>query len=334
MYSTDVQITEEGFMSCTFPASNFDAYPSHNMRFRFRVYLATAYCTQLPSGPLSDYVCIPYSTLPGFSGESNSSGESKVALFKNEGVTLKARIDDYSTFSNKIARSGFLISRSPIAEYSADKAVLGTLGGANGDSVYYKVAMDSCGGVIYYRPFLVMRGCDSAIVVGAQKSFTMWAPDLTVSATPDHVASGGSVTLEAVATMNVGAWTENTSNGVPCNMIGYFTNSCNLSYTEDCSNTKTMEVWMYLLIGLRTCPSFWNNFSDMITDALGMDPGIADYQYRWERNGSVFFSTALPSDAGVTTDTPTATTVYTGVADFTYNGVHCIQKRDVTVTVP
>ena len=334
MYSTDVQISADGFMTCTFPASNFDAYPSHNMRFRFRVYLATDHCAQLPNGPLSNYICIPYSSLPSFGGVSNSSGESKVALFKNEGVTLMTQIVDYSSFSNRIARKGFLISRSPITEYSADKAVLGTMGGAAGDSLYYKVAMDSCGGVIYYRPFLVMRGCDSSVVLGAQNFFMMWAPDLTVTATPDHVASGGSVTLDAVATMNVGAWTENTSNGVPCNMIGYFTNSCNLTYTEDCTTTKNMEVWMYLLIGLRNCPSFWDNFSGMITNALGMDPGIADFQYRWERNGTTFFSTPSPSDAGLTTDTPTATTVYTGVADFTYNGVHCIQKRNVTVSVP
>ncbi len=336
MYSTDVQITDDGFMSCTFPASNFDAYPSHNMHFRFRVYLSTAYCTQLPNGPLSDAVCIPYSTLPSFTGVSNTQGSesAKTTLFLNEGIILRAKIVDYSAHSNQIAQAGYLVSREPITEYSADKAVLGTIGGLTGDSLTYKVGMDSCGGVTYYRPFLIMKGCDPQVVLGQQKSFTMWAPNLTVSANPASVASGGSVALEAVATMTVGQWNMNTSNGVPCEMIPYFANSCQLNYTEDCSTTKNMEVWMYLLVGLRYCPSFWNSFSGMIINYMGMDPGIADFRYRWERNGTPFFSTNAPSDPGTTTDTPTATTTYTGVADFSYNGVHCIQKQSVTVTVP
>lgn len=336
MYSTDVQITDDGFMSCTFPASNFDAYPSHNMHFRFRVYLSTAYCTQLPNGPLSDAVCIPYSTLPSFTGVSNTQGSesAKTTLFLNEGIILRAKIVDYSAHSNQIAQAGYLVSREPITEYSADKAVLGTIGGLTGDSLTYKVGMDSCGGVTYYRPFLIMKGCDPQVVLGQQKSFTMWAPNLTVSANPASVASGGSVALEAVATMTVGQWNMNTSNGVPCQMIPYFANSCQLNYTEDCSTTKNMEVWMYLLVGLRYCPSFWNSFSGMIINYMGMDPGIADFRYRWERNGTPFFSTNAPSDPGTTTDTPTATTTYTGVADFSYNGVHCIQKQSVTVTVP
>ena len=336
MYSTDVQITDDGFMSCTFPASNFDAYPSHNMHFRFRVYLSTAYCTQLPNGPLSDAVCIPYSTLPSFTGVSNTQGSesAKTTLFLNEGIILRAKIVDYSAHSNQIAQAGYLISRNPITEYSADKAVLGTIGGLTGDSLTYKVGMDSCGGVTYYRPFLIMKGCDPQVVLGQQKSFTMWAPNLTVSANPASVASGGSVALEAVATMTVGQWNMNTSNGVPCQMIPYFANSCQLNYTEDCSTTKNMEVWMYLLVGLRYCPSFWNSFSGMIINYMGMDPGIADFRYRWERNGTPFFSTNAPSEPGTTTDTPTATTTYTGVADFSYNGVHCIQKQSVTVTVP
>ncbi|MBR3467828.1 MAG: hypothetical protein IKH15_11505, partial [Bacteroidales bacterium] len=336
MYSTDVQITDDGFMSCTFPASNFDAYPSHNMHFRFRVYLSTAYCTQLPNGPLSDAVCIPYSTLPSFTGVSNTQGSesAKTTLFLNEGIILRAKIVDYSAQSNQIAQAGYLVSREPITEYSADKAVLGTIGGLTGDSLTYKVGMDSCGGVTYYRPFLIMKGCDPQVVLGQQKSFTMWAPNLTVSANPASVASGGSVALEAVATMTVGQWNMNTSNGVPCQMIPYFANSCQLNYTEDCSTTKNMEVWMYLLVGLRYCPSFWNSFSGMIINYMGMDPGIADFRYRWERNGTPFFSTNAPTDPGTTTDTPTATTTYTGVADFSYNGVHCIQKQSVTVTVP
>ncbi len=336
MYSTDVQITDDGFMSCTFPASNFDAYPSHNMHFRFRVYLSTAYCTQLPNGPLSDAVCIPYSTLPSFTGVSNTQGSesAKTTLFLNEGIILRAKIVDYSAHSNQIAQAGYLVSREPITEYSADKAVLGTIGGLTGDSLTYKVGMDSCGGVTYYRPFLIMKGCDPQVVLGQQKSFTMWAPNLTVSANPASVASGGSVALEAVATMTVGQWNMNTSNGVPCQMIPYFANSCQLNYTEDCSTTKNMEVWMYLLVGLRYCPSFWNSFSGMIINYMGMDPGIADFRYRWERNGTPFFSTNAASDPGTTTDTPTATTTYTGVADFSYNGVHCIQKQSVTVTVP
>ena len=134
--------------------------------------------------------------------------------------------------------------------------------------------------------------------------------------------------------MTVGTWDQNTSYGVPCTNVPSFATNCGLSYTEDCSTTKNMEVWMYLLVGLRNCPNFWNSFSNIITNAIGMDPGDADFQYRWEQNGSVFFSTASSSDPGNTTVTPTSTTTYTGVADFSYNGVHCVQKRNVTVAVP
>jgi len=333
-YSTNV-IIADGILTCTFPASTFASKPSHLVRFRPRMYLKSAYCSPQPGyGPMSNGVCIPYSSLPGFAGLSNTDGMGKVNLFKNEGVTLKAKVTDYSAFSDKIAQAGYLLSRNPITEYSADKAVLGTLGGTTGDSIIYKVAMDSCGGFTYYRPFLIMKGCDQQIVLGPQASFEMWAPDFTVSANPTHVAAGGSVTLNAVATMTVGTWNSQTSYGIPCQEIVSFANGCGLTYSEDCFTTKNMEVWMYLLIGLRNCTSFWNNFHGIIENAIGMDPGIADFQYRWERNGSTFFSTSSPSDPGVTTDTPTSTTVYTGVSDFSYNGVHCVQKRNVTVAVP
>ena len=335
-YSSNIEIDDNGLFTCTIPASSFEAYTSQSLKFRPQIYVLNPPCSSLGIGPASDTVCFPYSTLPSFTGVSNTQGSesAKTTLFLNEGIILKSKIANHSTYSGQIAQAGYLISRNPITEYSADKAVLGTIGGLTGDSLTYKVGLDSCGGVTYYRPFLIMKGCDPQVVLGQQKSFTMWAPDLTVSANPASVASGGSVALEAVATMTVGQWNMNTSNGVPCQMIPYFTENCGLNYTEDCTTTKNMEVWMYLLIGLRNCSSFWSSFSGMIINYMGMDPGIADFRYRWERNGTPFFSTNAPSDPGTTTDTPTATTTYTGVADFSYNGVHCIQKQSVTVTVP
>lgn len=333
--STNVIISGDGLLTCTFPSSTFTSYPSHAMRFIPRMWLLTTYCSPQPGyGPTSNGVCIPYSSLPSITGLSNTDGTGKVNLFKNEGVTLKAKVTDYSAFSNKIAQVGYLLSRNPITEYSVDKAVFVGLGGTTGDSIIYKVAMDSCGGFTYYRPFLIMKGCDPQVVLGPQASFEMWAPDFTVSANPTHVAAGGSVTLNAVATMTVGSWDQQTGYGIPCQEIPSFANGCGLTYTEDCSTTKNMEVWMYLLVGLRNCSSFWTNFHGIIENALGMDPGNADFQYRWERNGSTFFSTTSPSAPGVTTTTQTSTTVYTGVADFSYNGVHCVQKRKITVAVP
>lgn len=334
-YSTNVVITSDGLLTCTFPASTFASYPSHAVSFRPRMFRNPAYCSTQPGyGPYSNGVCIPYSSLPNITGVSNTDGTGKVNLFKNEGVTLKAKVTDYNAFSDKIAKVGYLLSRNPITEYSVDKAVFVALGGTTGDSIFYKVAMDSCGGVTYYRPFLIMKGCDPQVVLGPQSSFEMWAPDFIVSANPTHVAAGGSVTLNAVATMTVSSWNSQTSYGIPCQEIVSFANGCGLTYSEDCSTTKNMEVWMYLLVGLRNCSSFWTNFHGIIENAIGMDPGIADFQYRWERNGSTFFSTTSPSDPGVTTTTQTSTTVYTGVADFSYNGVHCVQKRNVTVAVP
>lgn len=334
--TTDITISQDGLLSCTIPASSFTQYPSNNMIFTPRVFLQTTICyPQLSYGPNSNPVCIPYTDLPSFTVISNSDGMGKVNLFKNEGVTLKAKIVGDGAFAiNQVAQAGFLVSRSPITEYSADKALVGTIGGTTGDTLTYKVGMDSCGGVTYYRPYLIMKGCDPQIVLGAQHSFEMWAPDLTVSADPTHVAAGGSVTLEAVATMTVGSWDQPTSNGIPCQAIESFTPNCGLTYTDDCNTTKKMEVWMYLLVGLRNCSSFWNSFSGMIINNLGMDPGDADFQYRWEQNGTVIFSTTSSSQSGITTVNPTATTTYTGVSDFSYNGVHCVQKANVTVQVP
>lgn len=333
---TNVLINAEGLASCTFPASDFIAYPSQNMKFAFQIYLNPTYCLQLTSySPLSNGICIPCTNIPTLTALSHSDGMGKVNLFKNEGVTLKAKVSGNGAFSvNQVAQAGFLLSREPITEYSADKAVVGTLVGTTGDTISYKVGMDSCGGVTYFRPYVILGGCDPHTVLGPQSSFEMWAPDFTVSANPTHVAAGGSVTLNAVATMTVGTWNSQTSYGIPCQEIPSFANSCGLTYLEDCSTTKNMEVWMYLLVGLRNCSTFWNNFHGMIYNALGMDPGNAGFQYRWERNGSTFFSTTSPSDPGVTTTTQTSTTVYTGVADFSYNGVHCVQKRKITVAVP
>lgn len=334
--STNVVIDASGLLTCTFPASDLATRPSHNLFFRPRIYLSNTYCaTQPGTGPASNQVCIPYTNLPSFTAVSNTSGDGKVTLFTNEGVILKAKVVGSGSFDvNQVAQAGFLISRSPITGYSADKAVVGTLGGTTGDTVSYKVGMDSCGGVIYYRPYLIMKGCDPQLVLGTQKSFSMWAPTFTVTANPTSVAAGGSVALNAVATMTVGSWNQPTSYGIPCQEIGSFANNCGLNYTDDCSTTKTMEVWMYLLVGLRNCTSFWNTFHSIIENAIGMDPGIADFQYRWERNGVQFFSTTSSSAPGSTTDSPTTTTVYTGIADFSYNDVHCVQKRNVTVTVP
>ena len=332
--NTNVIISDGGLMTCTFPDSIFRTKPSHNVTFAPKVYVASP-CTLTGNGPTSNPVCITYTDLPTFTALSHTDGLGKVNLFKNEGVILRAKISGEGAFAvNQVGQAGFLISRQPIAHYSPEKAVLGTLGGTTGDTVSYKVGIDSCGGVVYFRPFLVLKGCDPVMVLGPQSSFSMWAPDFTVSANPTHVAAGSVDTLKAVATMTVGSWNVQTSYGIPCAEIGNFTSGCGLTYTENCEITKNMEVWMYLLIGLRNCTSFWTSFHSVIENAIGMDPGNADFQYRWERNGTTIFSSASASAPGTFIVTPTATTVYTGIADFTYNGVHCIQKQNVTVTVP
>lgn len=332
-------ISETGLITCTIPDTCFPQYVSQIVRFRPRIFrLSGSSCSPVSVyGPFSNGICIPYSGMPSFSHVSNTQGgeNAKTALFKNEGIILKAKVANPSgaDYLSRIAKAGFLISRSPIPAYDAEKAVFVPLSGVTGDSVVYKVGIDSCGGTTYYRPFVVMKGCDAAVVLGTQKSFTMWAPALTVSANPTTVASGGSVTLNAAATMHAGQWNQNTSNGVPCVGIVDIISYCNIDYTEDCTTTKNMEVWMKLLVGLRNC-SMWNSISSQITSQFGMDPGYAEFRYRWERNGTVFFSSATSMDNGVTTDSPSATTTYTGIADFSYNDVHCIQKQNVTVTVP
>lgn len=332
---SDIIIDANGLLSCTFPASDFEPYESQSMYFVPRFFRVVS-CGQPGYGPASNSVCIPTANLPTLTALSHSDGLGKVNLFKNEGVILKAKVSAPNTnFSvNQVAQAGFLLSRDSITEYSAEKAVVGALVGTTGDTISYKVGMDSCGGVTYFRPYVILGGCDPKTVLGPQSSFEMWAPDFNVSASPASVAAGGSVTLDAVASMTVGGWVSQTSYGIPCQEIVSFVNSCGVSYTEDCTPTKNMEVWMSLLVGLRNCPSFWNNFSNIIYSSFGMDPGNADFQYRWERDGVTFFSTPSATAPGTTTDAPTATTVYTGVADLTYNGVHCVQKRKITVAVP
>ena len=108
MYSTDFVVSDSGLMTCTFPASNFTNYPSHNMYFKPKIYLASSYCsTSNGLGPSSNGVCIPYDNLPSFSGVSNTWGVVKFDLFTNEGVILKAKIEDYSAHANQIAKMGF-----------------------------------------------------------------------------------------------------------------------------------------------------------------------------------------------------------------------------------
>ena len=163
--------------------------------------------------------------------------------------------------------------------------------------------IDSCGKTVYYRPFVILYGCDS-VVLGEEKSFEMWAPDFTVGADPNPASSGEQVTLTAVATMTIGTWTDNYS-FIQSGYGSLHENFCpgaNLPALPDATSTKPLETWVNFL---NTIDEVCSAVSNIIQSAIGMAPGEVSHEYRWSTESGEFSTSAAD---GAVTVYPTATT--------------------------
>ena len=270
-------------------------------------------------------ICVPYDIAPSIVYTSNTSGENKTDLFRNEGtVILMAGLENRD--DHKIAEYGFLISTNPSDVDSYNSAVAKVLTGVNRDTMTYRIGLDSCTKHLYYKPYLKLNDCDSTIVYGQRKHFTMWHPDLhALTVAPSTtVAQGTEITLSAVATMTVGSWPQ---------LYGRFVDQLNhgASYHgyagcylgTDGSITKNMEEWMHILLD---CPLAGN----IVSGEMHLNPYDADFEYEWQ---PINWHSAEPHDSGVTTTVINQTTTYQGSAVFSYRGMECKVSRTITVTV-
>ncbi len=261
-------------------------------------------------------ICVPYATKPSITAVSHtpSNPMGKSDLFNYEGVTLSATVSNYS--ASQVESRGFLIStnQSDIQSYDSDFAVAGgTISSDNTFKTASKLGLSYCGKKWYYRAFIKMNGCEDP-VLSSINSFQMWGPESatsssvagpTVSATPNSVAAGQTVTLNATAYMTVG-----TGN------LG----------------THPLEEWMHYSDyswypgDLSITYQFYMPY---ILDSYGITE--QSWTYRWEdENGTEIYS---DHTSGTTTVTPTQTTTYTAFGEFLYGGEVCRVSKSVTVTV-
>jgi len=270
-------------------------------------------------------ICVPYDIAPAIISTSNTSGENKTDLFTNGGmVILRAIISNRD--DSKIAEYGFLISTNAAEVDSYNSAVAKVLTDVTSDTISYNIALDSCMKHLYYKPYLKLKDCDSTIVYGQRRDFSMWHPDLQpLTVTPStSVAQGTAITLSAVANMTVGSWPQLydryyhvLNDGATWH--GY--SGCTLGTNGNI--TKTMEEWMHILLDCQVA-------AIMVDENMHLNVNDASFRYEWEPIG---WSSPAPQSHGVTTTTINQTTTYQGSAIFTYRGMECKVSSNITVTV-
>ena len=293
--STTVTATySEGSMSATIPI--LPAYRERVMTVT--PYISTTNCANagINQAGESIQICIP-STVPVTLATATpypASGLNKTQLFSNEGITLKARVGNYSQY--QVASYGFLISDDPddIQTYSNEFRLSASFTNVNDTLFTHKIGMEYCKKTWYYRPYMILNSCDGEILYGDISSVTMWGPeDYNPTATPITVTAGQTVTLSSTAYITIsslGGWKP----------IEYYLDP-NGEYAEYAGqlahNGVTYENWTYY----------------------------------WKANGSQIYSSHT---SGNTTHNPTQTTVYDAYCVFEINGSHCIVNGNpITVTV-
>ena len=241
-------------------------------------------------------ICVP-STVPITLATATpypANGLNKTQLFTNEGITLKARVENFS--HSQVASYGFLISDNPddIQTYSNEFRLPASFTNVDDTLFTHKIGMEYCKKTWYYRPYMVLNACDGEILYGDISSVTMWGPeDYNPTATPVTVTAGQTVTLSSTAYITIsslGGWKP----------IEYYLDP-NGEYAEYADqlahNGITYENWTYY----------------------------------WKANGSQIYSS---HSSGNATHTPTQTTVYDAYCVFEINGSHCIVNGNpITVTV-
>ena len=260
-------------------------------------------------------ICVPYATKPSITAVSHtpSNPMGKTDLFNDEGVTLTATVSSYT--ASQVESRGFLIStsQSDIQSYNEDFVVAGGTVSNNTFKTTSKLGLSYCGKKWFYRAFIKMKGCEEP-VLSSINNFQMWGPESatsssvagpTVSATPNSVVAGQTVTLNATAYMTVG-----TGN------LG----------------THPLEEWMHY------SDQTWypGNLSlgyQLIMPSILSTYGITEqaWTYRWEDENGQTIHTSHTS--GTTTVNPTQTTTYTAYGEFNYKGEVCRVSKPVTVTV-
>ena len=158
-------------------------------------------------------ICVPYATKPSITAVSHtpSNPMRKTDLFNDEGVTLTATVSSYT--ASQVESRGFLIStsQSDIQSYNEDFVVAGGTVSNNTFKTTSKLGLSYCGKKWYYRAFIKMKGCEEP-VLSSINNFQMWGPESatnpnvagpTVSATPNSVVAGQTVTLNATAYITV-----------------------------------------------------------------------------------------------------------------------------------
>ena len=241
-------------------------------------------------------ICVP-STVPVTLATATpypASGLNKTQLFSNEGITLKARVGNFS--HSQVSSYGFLISDNPddIQTYNNDFRLPATFTNVNDTLFTHKIGMEYCKKTWYYRPYMILTACDGEILYGDIGSVTMWGPeDYNPTATPVTITAGQTVNLSSTAYITIsslGGWKP----------IEYYLDP-NGEYAEYADqlahNGVTYENWTYY----------------------------------WKANGSQIYSSHT---SGNTTHNPTQTTVYDAYCVFEINGSHCIVNGNpITVTV-
>lgn len=172
-------------------------------------------------------------TLPSFGTVSNTDGSGKANLFKRQGVYTYVTINNEANV--QIQEVGFYISKvksevqnhtcSPIVANFSKVDVHNYQGASSAfdnpeytsENVYNtKVGMINCGVKTYYQPYMIVEMCGESVTIYGNdiKEFSMWAPEdennyslftPTVSATPNPITSGVSVTLTASSWITIGS---------------------------------------------------------------------------------------------------------------------------------
>ena len=205
-------------------------------------YISTANCansgTQVGE---SIYICVP-STVPITLATATpypASGLNKTQLFQNEGITLKARVENYS--HSQVASYGFLISDNPddIQTYNSAFSIPASFTNIDDTLFTCKIGMEYCKKTWYYRPYIIMRTCNGEIMYGDISSVTMWGPeDYNPTATPITITAGQTVTLSSTAYITIGqleGWKP----------IEYYLDPNSEYATQLAHNGVTYENWTY-----------------------------------------------------------------------------------------
>ena len=174
-------------------------------------YITTVNCTTAGANQAGDpiEICVPLTTPVTLATAVPypANGLNKTQLFTNEGITLKAKVENYSNF--EVASYGFLISDNPddIQTYNSEFSLPASFTNVDDTLYTHKIGLEYCKKTWYYRPYMILRTCNGGVLYGEISSVTMWGPeDYNPTATPLTVTAGDTVTLSSTAYITVSSY--------------------------------------------------------------------------------------------------------------------------------